>query len=242
MGHRDQRPETRDQRTLCLKRFYFLFSILWFRRGRGASPGFTLMEIVVAMFIFMLASVIIADIFVNVQRAQARLRASQTASTNARYLLDVLAREIRADTVDYAGYAGNTVPSRIDESSELKLLTGERKSVVFRLRRDSVNCPAAAGSSVAIGCVQISRDGALFSTITAPTLSVEQLIFFVTPLGDPFSSNGAVCGGAIIPPNCSPDVQPQVTIALSLSTVDAKVDNRVSSYLQTTVTSRAYVR
>ncbi len=206
-----------------------------------SGAGFTLMEIVVAMFIFMLASVIIAEIFVNVQRAQSRLRSSQTASTNARYLMDVLAREVRADTVDYSSYLGSTVPARIDQSNELKLLTAEHTSVSFRLQRGQAQCPSADGVTD-IGCVQVSRDGGPFEVITSPTLSVEALNFYPTPLGDPFSSNGTVCGGGLTPPSCTPDVQPQVTIALSVSTIDAKVDNRVSSYLQTTVTSRAYVR
>jgi hypothetical protein len=199
------------------------------------------MEIVVAMFIFMLASVIIAEIFVNVQRAQARLRSSQTASTNARYLLDVLSRELRADTIDYASYVGSIVPARIDETSELKLVTSAHTSVVFRLQRGQTQCPTPDGVSD-IGCVQISRAGGAFQVITSPMLSVEALNFYVTPLGDPFSSNGTVCSGGLTPPSCTPDIQPQVTIALNVSTVDAKVDNRVSSYLQTTVTSRSYLR
>ena len=196
------------------------------------------MEIMVSMFIFMLASVVIADIFVNVQRAQARLRSSQTASTNARYLMDVLTRELRADAIDYCLYAGlasgcdtSTIQTVVPSTtSNLYLLTSSHQSVVFEL------VPSTPTTG---GYVQISRGGAPFSTITAPTLSVDQLNFYITPLSDPFSANGAVCG---TPPACSPDTQPQVTIVLKLSTLDTKVDNRVSSYLQTTVTSRAYVR
>ncbi len=197
------------------------------RRGRRPRRGFTLMEIVVAMFIFSLASVIIASIFVNVQRVQQRIRNVQTTSTDARYLLDVLAREIRSDTVDYPSYTAPGSPCTLTPlpPPACLLLLGSNKQPVWFRKAVALTC----GST---DCVQISRDrGVTWKTITSPNLSVDLLNFYVTPLTDPFAQSGT-----------PPDVQPQVTIVLSLSTVDAKVENRLSTYLQTTVTSRAYVR
>lgn len=189
--------------------------------------GFTLMEIVVAMFIFTLASILIAEIFVNIQRAQQRIRDAQEASTNTRYLVDVISREIRFSKIDYPASAISN-----DHSEILNLIDSQNVSVSFKKVVSGVECGFTDNT---VSCVQIRRggDSGIWNTITAPTLSVNALYFYVTPQNDPFPTSIT---------STTPNIQPQVTIVLHTSSTGPKLENRVSTYLQTTVASRLYAR
>ncbi len=188
--------------------------------------GFTLMEVVIVMFIFTLASILIAEIFVNVQKAQQKIRDTQVAYTDARYLLEVMAREIRSDLIDYDAYTDDKIPVD-DEVNELYLITSQGVPVAFRHHNQ---CP---GSNVAVACVTIERGGGGESVVSSPKLSIDTLKFYITPLEDPFPENVTTT---------TPDIQPQVTIVLMASSTNIKIEDQKPIYLQTTVTSRAYVR
>lgn len=195
--------------------------------------AFTLMEIVVAMGIFMVASLVVAQIFVNVQRAEQRLRDNQIVATELRYLLDVMSREIRSDKIDYAasGCAGSGPQAIALSCTTMNLLTGEGVSVSFSF---IPNCFTVSG--VNGGCVQIRRGGAGVSwqDITSHALSIDSLTFYATPLTDPFPPNGATAS--------TPDVQPRVTMVLKASSLAVRPQERVAFYLQTSTTSRTYAR
>lgn len=196
------------------------------RLFKNKPSGFTLMEIVVAMFIFTLASILIAEIFVNVQRAQQRIRDAQEASTNTRYLVDVISREIRFGKIDYSG---GTINNDNEHNDKLNLIDSQNISVSFQIA-SGVDCDSTNDT---VRCVQIKRGNGVWNTITAPTLSVDALHFYVTPQTDPFPTSVT---------SSTPNVQPQVTIILHTSSTGPKLENRVSTYLQTTVASRLYAR
>lgn len=192
--------------------------------------GFTLMEVVVAMVIFTLASVLIAEIFVNVQRAQQQVKDTQVALTELRYLMEVLAREVRSDTIDYsaAGCSGAAVTLNAS-SSDLKLCSSSNASIQFHYAQDETCAVGFLG-----GCVQVARNSGAFSTISSPSISIDKLTFSPAPLTNPFPASGADA--------TTPDVQPHVTISLKASTLSVKLQDRKPFYLQTTVTSRVYAR
>lgn len=190
-------------------------------KSKNSPRGFTLMEVLVVMFIFTLATLLIAEIFVNVQRAQQRTRDSQIAYTDARYLLEVLSREIRAGTIAYDDFSGGA-PELIED--ELRLITGAGKLLSFRH-----NSGACGGAS----CVTLERDGGGESVISSPNLSVDKLEFYITPLADPLPDTVTLG---------TPDIQPQVTIVLKTSSINIKIQEQKPIYLQTTVTSRVYKR
>jgi prepilin-type N-terminal cleavage/methylation domain-containing protein len=195
------------------------------RLFKNKPSGFTLMEIVVAMFIFTLASILIAEIFVNVQRAQQRIRDAQEASTNTRYLVDVISREIRFGKIDYsAGTISN------NNNEKLNLIDSQNVKVSFRKASGTADCSFV---DTTVSCVQIKRGNGEWNTITAPTLSVAALYFYVTPQKDPFPASVT---------SDTPNIQPQVTIVLHASSTGPKLENLVSTYLQTTVASRLYAR
>lgn len=185
--------------------------------------GFTLMEVVVVMLIFTLASIIIAEIFVNIYRAQQRTRNLQSAYTDSRYLLEIMAREIRSGTIDYSTIAYPTGINTPEE--ELHLVTSQGASLVFRH-----NSGVVCGN---VDCVTIERDGGGENIITSPKLQIDKLEFYISPLTNPFPDTVT---------SLTEDVQPQVTIVLKTTSTSIKVEERTSTYLQTTVSSRAYLR
>ncbi|MFH1867261.1 MAG: prepilin-type N-terminal cleavage/methylation domain-containing protein [Patescibacteria group bacterium] len=189
------------------------------------SSGFTLMEVVVVMFIFTLAAVIIAEIFINVQRAQQRTRDLQTAFTDARYVLEVIAKEIRSGFINYSEYT--VQGEEVAQNSNLYITTSQGNSLYFR------KAPVAECRGT-VDCIQLSKnDGVEWFDLTTPTLRVDTLEFFVTPLEDPFPTEVTAT---------TPDIQPQVTIVLKTSSTNIKIAEQKPTYLQTTVTARVYAR
>lgn len=196
--------------------------------------GFTLMEIVVAMGIFMVVSLIIAEIFVNVQRAQQRLRDNQVVATELRYLMDVISREVRSDKIDYSpGACASSGSITISAAAAtLNLCTSDGTPISFRLNN---SCFAIGGINKS--CVEVLRNsgaGSSWQPITSQSLTVDSLTFWATPLNDPFPVSGATAS--------TPDVQPRVTIALKVTSLTARPADRTSFFLQTSVTSRTYAR
>ncbi|MEK7497127.1 MAG: prepilin-type N-terminal cleavage/methylation domain-containing protein [Patescibacteria group bacterium] len=185
-------------------------------------PGFTLMEIVIVLALFALASVLIAGIFVNMQTTQRRVRDNQELITDARYLLEVIAREVRSDFIDYTG---QPLPVNTDVLS-LKSPSG---TPVVLAHSDAVTC------GTVYKCATISRDGGTVSSITSKNLAVEHLQFYVSPLTDPFPTNVL---------STTEDKQPRVTIVLKASNApkNPRPSETKAFYLQTTVSARAYVR
>ncbi len=185
------------------------------------STGFTLMEIVIVLALFALASILIAGIFVNMQTTQRRVRDNQELITDARYLLEVIAREVRSDFIDYSGLV----------SGKLSLKSASGVDIVIEHKTgDGCTAPAKC-------VVDISRDGNA-AQLNSKNLAVEHLQFYVSPLTDPFPTGTP---GVI---QTTPDQQPRVTIVLKVSNEPKKprAAERKAIYLQTTVSARAYVR
>ena len=66
------------------------------------QKGLTLIELLVAVFIFSLLSTVIAGIYVSFSNAQARTKVAQALLNDAQFALEGIAREIRNSRVLYA--------------------------------------------------------------------------------------------------------------------------------------------
>ncbi|PIT90315.1 MAG: hypothetical protein COU22_02845, partial [Candidatus Komeilibacteria bacterium CG10_big_fil_rev_8_21_14_0_10_41_13] len=71
------------------------------------QSGFTLIEVVVALGIFSIATTYAIGIFVQSNQVQRRTANVQRVLSDARYVLEVMAREVRMGEIDYdySGYA-----------------------------------------------------------------------------------------------------------------------------------------
>ncbi len=202
----------------------------------NSQQGFTLMETVIVLFIFTLASLLIAEIFINVQRAQRRTKDLQVVLTEARYLLDVLTREIRGKEINYTDYINSykQVPVPVNaKNTPFKLIDESDKRKEFRVGTSQECTDVADGYSYSVPCLQLSTDGSVWHNITTTRLAIGKLDFYINPLTNPYPDDVTMD---------TADIQPKVTIVLNVYSANLKAAERVLFYLQTTTTARYYKR
>ena len=95
--------------------------------------GFTLVEVVVALGIFSIATTYAISIFVQSNQVQKRTANIQRILSDARYALEVMAREVRMGHIDY-DYAGYDTQEGVLnlEQSVLALRDSDDSPVKFR--------------------------------------------------------------------------------------------------------------
>lgn len=182
------------------------------------ESGFTLVEILVAIAIFVTALTAISAIFMYANRSQRTTLAVSETQSDARFALEVMAQQIRRGSIDYASTQyGGTIGS--NPQDVLVLRDSSNNQVWFRR--------TASGSR---GIVEMSEDGATWVDLTPPTVSVDVLKFYLSPSEDPFLAAPAV------------NQQPLVTITMVSSSTAVGTETVLPAYLQTTVSSRRYAR
>lgn len=68
------------------------------------NKGFTLIEVLIASSIFAMVSIIGATIFMNISQSERKTSLTNAIYEDARVVMEMLAREIRAGTIDYEEY------------------------------------------------------------------------------------------------------------------------------------------
>ncbi|MFA5029201.1 MAG: type II secretion system protein [Patescibacteria group bacterium] len=69
--------------------------------GNNSKQGFTLVEVLVAVSIFSILSVVVSSIFLNVNGLQRNTASYQRLQNEGRYMLEKLAREVRSREISY---------------------------------------------------------------------------------------------------------------------------------------------
>jgi type II secretory pathway pseudopilin PulG len=181
------------------------------------KSGFTLAEMVVAMAVFITALTSVSSIFLFANRSQRKTQAVQESQSDARFALEIMAQQIRRGSIDY-GYYGGAIGS--NPKSVLAILDQSGNSVMFRRH-------VLAG----IGVLQISQDsGSTWHTITPAGISVNMANFYISPNTNPFVE---------LPVS---DQQILVTIALHTTNLSQEGSTMLPMFLQTTISSRQYLR
>jgi len=200
------------------------------------NPGFTLVEIMVALTIFSTTFMISLAIFANSQKVQQRTLSVQQGQSDARYALELISRYIRLGEIDYEYYVQNGI-SLADPNNPPSILA----------LRDSAGLPARfqlANNLIQL-CTIFSQTGILpnqsescqassWVNLTPANIRVDNLDFYISPAADPylFDSTGLEYEGG--------DYQEMVTIVLE-TTINPTKDN-YSTHFQTTITPRVYRR
>lgn len=193
--------------------------------GNMNKKGFTLVEMMVVLAIFSVATVVVVDIFMMASRAERRTLAIQKIQSDARYSLEAMAREIKMDMIDYDYYGGtiNEVPS-----GTLALRDQDDNQIIFK--KSSENCPAGTTN-----CLVVSVDGGTnWESVTTKGIDILDLKFYIDPAVDPFRPNAGFTYNS--------DNQPKVTIVFVAHGVGGRPDEQQTVYLQTTVSNRIYRR
>jgi len=130
------------------------------------QKGFTLMEILVVMAVFLVSVVIIVDVFLLSLRSQRQTSQRQQVTANLRYVMEMISRQVRTSEIDY-GYGSSAVPY-----SELHLIDQEKNNFVYY----------SAG-----GEVKMKVDGQESALTSLDDVVVTNLDFYVDPVTNPFS-------------------------------------------------------
>jgi len=182
------------------------------------NSGFTLVEILVAMSIFVTAMIAVTAIFSFSNQTQRTTQAVQELQSDARFAMEIMAQQIRRSSIYYAStqYGGSISSNPQDV---LVLLNNNNEQAWFR-----------RGVSGSQGILEISSDGSAWEQVSPPEINVDLLKFYISPSSNPFISNPTV------------NIQPKVTIVMRTSNTSRGGENLSPNYLQTTVSSRQYLR
>lgn len=199
----------------------------------AAPAGFTLMEMVVAVAIFVTTAIIVTDIYLATQRAQTKLVGQTKVQTDARFVMEAIAREVRMNEIDYDYIAaqGGFPVNPVDGLDYLPLRNSQGNTILFA-RRTGADGVCEFGTSV---CLAVQRDDSEFASITPKGVSVDVIKFYIYPEENPF----VIDTGSWQYPS---DSQPRVTIVLVTKTTASREIESSVNYLQTTVSSRQYKR
>lgn len=191
----------------------------------GVRKGFTLIEMLVAVSIFAIASSAATDLYIASNRAQRSVRAREKLQNEARVAMEYLAREGRTGAVDYASYGGEAPLA----GNEFKLIDREGNPESFKLSSGISECAPSSHPCLLV-CDALSC-----SSLTSKNIFVDELTFYITPQEDPFLFN-QVSG------EYAANLAPRITIFFKMHTESNLPEERAELTAQTTIASRVYKR
>lgn len=220
--------------------------------------GFTLIELLIVAALFSITALIASSVFIDVQSSQRSTQIQQRTASDGRTILETMARSVRTGMV-YYGSGDITNPSTS--------LTTVDQTGTTTCYRWSSNQVQVRTSTTTTDCSDVS-----WISFTPSILSIDKLQFSFTPRSDPFrpaprsssdckfgatfdvSSGTCQCPTGVstcfqdqtcagTPAICiNPNIQPQVTISMTTTSITTNPADQVTSNLQTTVVSRVYQR
>ncbi len=186
-------------------------------------PGFTLLEMLLVVLIFSLASAALAQIFVNITRLQRKISNQAVLSQDMRFATEMLVRAGRNNYIDYTGQP------LANMSHVLSLTRPGGGSIMVTIQDAQTVCndpTAQAGTK----CLAMSTDGGTtWNPVTSHRVNVTGFDVYVHPSSDPFQDTTI-------------NVQPLVTANITLQYVANNPIENMTLQTQTTVSSRLYSR
>ena len=138
-----------------------------------SSSGFTLVEMLVAVALFTIVMLVAISSLISMLAASKKAQTVQTVVDNLNITIDSMARSIRIGTMYHCGSAPyTTLADCVNGDTTFAFLpAGKTDRTVLRF-------VAASGGTP--GHIERSTDtGATWMTITAPTVNITQVKFFV---------------------------------------------------------------
>lgn len=215
------------------------------------QKGFTLIEVLIALSIFMIFITSISSAYLNIARSQRQANAVRAVYSEMRYIFDLIGQEARSKTIDY-GCPGSIKENTTETSAGCLELNGVPRTdylalvndegtqrTVFLVKDDIENDMKKlyyykeekdANSNVWNRAKGFEKG---YSEIELRNIKLNNFAFEISPLVDPFDTGNITCGAV--------QFQPAVSLYTSISTVNEQAGN-FNLDLQTTVSSRVYNR
>lgn len=154
------------------------------------KTGFTLIEMILALSIFVLVMVAAVNVYLIIYNSQQKIVAMQRVQDDVRYLFEAIAQDVRLSRINYSFYddqptpidlhplagSNNTVLALIDQSGGeffYRLKPSGDKDKTQYCKVDGTNDCGMANDS-------------LWADITPVSVSISHLQFRITPSADPF--------------------------------------------------------
>jgi prepilin-type N-terminal cleavage/methylation domain-containing protein len=208
---------------------------MWIKKSQNKKnnlqnqSGLSLIELLVAVSIFSLLTILIAGIYLAFTTSQIRTKVAQRLLNNAQFALEGMAREIRNNEIYYRDYPCN----------QIDLGGGYLAEKCIYLKHEDGAIAGFAANIAGSRLFYTVRDPVDHTWATTgfvffnplENIILDDINFLISPAAtdDPFVEGG-------------PNQHPMVTIQLQVSTRADKVAEQITYNLQTTVSSRFYKR
>lgn len=184
-------------------------------RQNNNQGGFTLIEMIIALSIFVLTVLIATNIYLIINNVQRRTLAMQKVQDDVRYLFEAMAQEVRLGRINYDYYLDNSIdlhPLAAADNEVLAVVNQLSESVFFRIN--------SAGDKVQYCKIEQDSNCRLtfdedWQDITPEGVRVIDLEFIITPSADPFIEPS-------LPDNCSIDNDCSLGLGYRCETTDCK--------------------
>ncbi len=144
------------------------------------SQGFTLLEMTVALGVFIVLFTLTLGIYSSTLKAESRSIQISRLQKEAQLIMEVLAKKIRTHKINYNFYTPSEQVDSVNGEAYLALLDEQDNPTVFRFANNSLEvCTQDCGTKT----VPVNNN---FNPIPASDISVDNLVFFITPSSDPF--------------------------------------------------------
>lgn len=194
------------------------------QRRNHALGGFTIIELLVVVTIFAIGSLAISATYINFTRLHRRAANSELLGEEMRFAMELIVRAARNNRIYYYS---NPYPWQ-DDALALLDADGSWIYIASFAEGDAV-CSGLNG-----GCLALRMEGGSWTPITGKNIDVDRFDVYVTPVYDPFTAVGIG--------TYANDLQPRVTIVLDANYRASNDRESASMSMQTTVSSRVYVR
>ncbi len=188
------------------------------------NSGFTLMEMVVAVGIFSILSLMLAGIFLSASNMEKNTANSQRLQNDGRYILEKIAREIRGRELEAPIFSTSS-----PVFSFLPDEFGNKISICFNSSTQVIRYYIGDDSQTYIdtrkNCEDYGED------LNAADVAVEDAYFYVKPtMEDGWKESGEDL----------PILQPRVTIAFKIKNRNLRPEDTKELFIQTTISSKVY--
>lgn len=224
------------------------------------QKGFTLIEVLIAITIFMIFITSISSAYLDIARSQREANAVRAVYSEMRYIFDLIGQEAKAKTIDYGCPGSFKVKTKQDEigfairqtatsagciklngvqkSNYLALVDGEGTERTIFLIEDNSEVETKKLSyykeqkepgTFVWNSVEGFEKG--YTEIELKSIAIDNFVFEISPLVDPFDPDNIGCGAI--------QFQPAVSMYTTISSTNQQTNNFALD-LQTTVSSRVY--
>lgn len=222
-----------------------------FARPRVARSGFTLIEVLISLTIFVIFVTTMSSTYLYIARSQREANSIRAMYSDLRYVMTLVGDEARAKTIDYACYpsrnlAGSFSPKcndvRASAGSIDYLALIDRSSTnrtIFKIAEDGEGTKQLQvykeNKTYDVNGLEtwVADEGYTggYQPIELDNIKLEGFKFEIAPLADPFDPDNVACGPV--------QFQPSVTVNASISGSNPEVTN-FHLDIQTSLSSRVY--